>query len=158
MPLNYTVHWRDPNPPDIVETEVLVGFLGRERYPGTGPGGGGGRLVADVALTQERGTRRIPARRFISGAANLYGQGQVSGSPDEVGEEAVRIMQDLIEVWTTPPNAPITIEKKGFDNPLIHTRRMKNSVSYIVVNPPGPTPSGRPRSAQERPLSIHSRY
>ena len=136
MPLSYTVHWRDPNPPDIVETEVLVGFLGRERYPD-------GPLVAQVALTQERGTDTIPARPFMSASADLYAQGQVSGTPDEVGEEAVRIMQDVIEVWTSPPNAPLTIQRKGFDNPLIHTRRMKNAVSYVVVNPPYPPPIAR---------------
>ena len=77
---------------------MLVGFLGREvAGPDTG----------DV------GTDTIPARSFMSASADLYAQGQVSGTPDEVGEEAVRIMQDVIEVWTSPPNAPIHDSAQG---------------------------------------------
>lgn len=39
-------------------------------------------------------------------------------------------LQTSIRDWTTPPNSPDTIAKKGFNKPLIDTSHMLNSVDY----------------------------
>lgn len=43
-------------------------------------------------------------------------------------------IQEAILTWDTPPNAPMTIEKKGFDDPLIDTKTMLNNVIYWIDN------------------------
>lgn len=41
-------------------------------------------------------------------------------------------LQDSIRDFTEPPNAPSTIRRKGFNNPLIDTGHMMNSVDFEV--------------------------
>ena len=49
---------------------------------------------------------------------------------------ALKIMkmdiQESILSWDTPPNAPMTIERKGFNDPLIDTKVMLKNVTYWV--------------------------
>ena len=49
-----------------------------------------------------------------------------------MGPEIVGQVQDSIDKLMDPPNAPSTVRKKGFDNPLIESGKMKNTVSYEV--------------------------
>jgi hypothetical protein len=46
-------------------------------------------------------------------------------------------LQEAILTWDTPPNAPMTIQKKGFDDPLIDTKTMLNNVTYWIDNKGG---------------------
>lgn len=46
-------------------------------------------------------------------------------------------IQESIINWDSPPNAPMTIEKKGFDDPLIDTKTMLNNVTYWIDNKEG---------------------
>lgn len=48
------------------------------------------------------------------------------------GRLLVKEMQEVIEAWTTPPNSPVTVEIKGFNDPLILTGHMKDSVDFRV--------------------------
>jgi len=50
-----------------------------------------------------------------------------------VGELIKGQLQDSIIKMDFPPNAPSTIRRKGFNNPLIDTGHMLNSVDYEVV-------------------------
>jgi hypothetical protein len=50
-----------------------------------------------------------------------------------LGSIMVGQLKASIIAMKTPPNAPSTIRKKGFDNPLIDTSHMLNSVDYEVT-------------------------
>lgn len=51
------------------------------------------------------------------------------------GEAAVVDIQAVIGAWDTPPNAPSTIAKKGFDGPLRGSAAapMQHAVAYDIV-------------------------
>lgn len=49
-----------------------------------------------------------------------------------VGEVILGQLEDSILSFDDPPNAPSTIAKKGFDNPLIDKGIMQNTASYEV--------------------------
>lgn len=51
---------------------------------------------------------------------------------EQVGVMAVGFVQQAIVDKTTPPNAPSTIKKKGFNNPLEKSGLLKQSVSFVL--------------------------
>ena len=110
-------------------------------------------FVAQVAQWQEEGTDKIPMRPFIRAGfmiKNIEKQewitpqvkamvsavalGQLSWNQlyQRLGPVFVEIMKKEIELWQIPMNAPKTVELKGFNNPLIDTGRMLDSVEYRV--------------------------
>ena len=110
-------------------------------------------FVAQVAKWQEEGTDKIPMRPFIRAGfmiKNIEKQewitpqvkamvsavalGQLSWNQlyQRLGPVFVEIMKKEIELWQIPMNAPKTVELKGFNNPLIDTGRMLDSVEYRV--------------------------
>ena len=104
-----------------------VGFRGDARYPD-------GERVVDVAGQNEFGDsfQRIPPRPFLSYSAREISS-FVDFSRDDARDACVGIVQQAIEDWDAPPNAQLTILLKGFDNPLIHTRMMKDSVEAFDI-------------------------
>jgi hypothetical protein len=44
----------------------------------------------------------------------------------------VKGLQNEIIAWDTPPNSPQTVEAKGFNDPLINTGKMLESVDFKV--------------------------
>ena len=50
-----------------------------------------------------------------------------------MGEYVKGQLQKSIRDLKTPVNAPSTVQKKGFDDPLIDTGHMINSVDYEVM-------------------------
>lgn len=121
----------------------------------------GGRGYADgelnvptVAYIQEYGVSSskrkkkwfIPPRPFMSFStaifeskfSNILAKELVSNKYDSqkaigvAGESLKQVIQKSIIEWSTPPNAPYTVEKKGFNDPLIHTGTMYDSVEYSV--------------------------
>ncbi|KVH51180.1 hypothetical protein [Burkholderia diffusa] len=62
--------------------------------------------------------------------ANDY---DVPRSLDQLGESIVGALVQSIRDFKTPANAPSTIAKKGFDDPLIDSGTMVNSVTHRVV-------------------------
>ena len=120
---------------------LSVGFLEGTSYPD-------GKPVAMIAAIQEFGApaRNIPPRPFFrqtiaSNSDNwpdLVEGLLVSTNYDptktllKTGEEIKGELQDSIIGFSDPPNAPSTIAKKGFDDPLISSGFMLQSINYKV--------------------------
>lgn len=50
----------------------------------------------------------------------------------EIGKKVVPDMVNIIDEWSSPPNAPSTIAQKGENNPLIETSKMRDSFKTKV--------------------------
>lgn len=126
---------------DRMEGSLKVGFLAGATYPDEV-----GTPVAQVAFWNEYGTSRSPARPFfrtmianesdgwaelVANAAKYYNY-DGDKALAAVGERIRDQLQESIRRWDTPPNAPYTVDVKGFNKPLIHTGHMLNSVDYTV--------------------------
>lgn len=59
---------------------------------------------------------------------------QAKKALQRLGLRAVGDVQAQIVEIRDPPNAPSTIARKGSSNPLIDTGRMRQSVSFVVVD------------------------
>ena len=121
-----------------MNASVRVGVLENATYPDGTP-------VAMVAFWNEYGTRTSPVRAFfrttvsenkknwVLSVQNLM---KMHNDPKQVmGLIGVNIQEQLvhsINTWSDPPNAPYTIEKKGFDAPLRDTTRMSKSISIEI--------------------------
>ena len=121
-----------------MNASVRVGVLESATYPDGTP-------VAMVAFWNEYGTKRSPVRAFfrttvseqkknwVLSVQNLM---KMHNDPKQVmGLIGVNIQEQLvhsINTWSDPPNAPYTIEKKGFDAPLRDTTRMSKSISIEI--------------------------
>jgi len=126
--------------------QVKVGFLADATYPaeeGKEP-----INVAQVAFWQEFGTDKIPPRPFFRSV--IENQGKKWGKAlalnakatnydtektlARMGEGIKGQVQHSINEWSSPPNAPYTVAKKGFNKPLIDTTHMLRSVDYQVLD------------------------
>lgn len=124
------------------EGKVLrVGFLENATYQD-------GQQVAMVAAANEFGNpaNNQPPRPFFR---NMIADNK-DNWPDDIGriaqatgfdgEQTLGLMgehikgqlQQSIRELMEPPLSPVTIEKKGFDKPLIDTGHMLNSVDYDI--------------------------
>lgn len=54
-----------------------------------------------------------------------------------LGAKIVGDIQEKIRDIRTPKNSPLTIENKGFDNPLIHTGSLRRHVTWKLVRDDG---------------------
>lgn len=127
----------------LKKTKIKVGFIEEkiEDYKD-------GPSVAQVAYWNEFGTEHIPARPFF---ARGFVQAQKNipknferlirtvakgGNEDmeleKMGIAAQKTLQKSLMDMKSPPNSPKTIAKKGSANPLVHTRLMHNSISYVI--------------------------
>jgi len=124
------------------EGKVLrVGFLENATYPD-------GQQVAMVAAANEFGNpaNNQPPRPFfrnmIADNKDTWPDdiGRIAQATDFDGEQTLGLMgehikgqlQQSIRELMEPPLSPVTIEKKGFDKPLIGTSNMLNSVDYDI--------------------------
>ena len=119
-----------------------------------------GIYVAQVAYWQEYGTYNIPVRAFfrtaIQNNKTKYGyllasflkqfKYDIDLSFEKLGDTVKKDVQDSINYWSSPENAPITvnggwmrnkksgklfyIEGKGFNNPLTWTGKLEESVRW----------------------------
>lgn len=121
--------------------ELAVGFLAGSTYPD-------GASVPYVAAIQEFGSPaenihpRPYFRNMIAENAPAWGDdvAKVLKATNYDGNQTLSLMgerikgqlQDSIRNTNDPRNAESTIAKKGFDNPLIDTGHMLNSVDYEV--------------------------
>lgn len=127
-----------------------VGFFPESRY---GPENDN-LPVAQVAQWSEEGTRGgqnngsgIPARPFmrytiqslrkdkevskiLTREFNLFLEGRSTRTQmaRSLGEHAKREMKANMVKWSAPENSPFTVQQKGFNNPLIETGQMYDSV------------------------------
>lgn len=116
---------------------LRVGFLEGATYPD-------GTTVAEVAAKNEFGAVGVPMRPFFrtmvkskkaswsTNVANVLAVNNydIDKTWQLVGEKITGQLRDSIRDWTTPPNSPQTIERKGFNKPLIDTGQMLNSAAY----------------------------
>jgi len=51
---------------------------------------------------------------------------------DEIGKLVGELMKKRILGRIPPPNAPLTIARKGFDHPLIETTQMINDIKHRI--------------------------
>lgn len=97
----------------------------------------------------EFGTDTAPARPFIrtthdtqklkwvrqmqSDLGRVMDQ-QMTGQQmlESVGAMAADDIRQAVTDWDTPPNAPSTIQRKGFDDPLVETGEMRDAIAYKV--------------------------
>lgn len=101
------------------------------------------------AAFNEYGTATIPARPFVRSTfeanADAY-LGMVDGMVGEVlrgksgvkslrrlGARMQRDVQQAIDAWSSPPNAPATIRRKGHNNPLVDTGSMRRAVRWRIT-------------------------
>jgi hypothetical protein len=122
-------------------SEVQIGFLGNATYPD-------GTSVALVAFINEYGRSKIgqPPRPFFrnmiaakspewpKAIAGLLKATDYDGAStlNQTGAAIKGQLQQSITDLTSPPLKQSTIDRKGFDKPLIDTGHMQNSVDYIV--------------------------
>lgn len=116
---------------------LRVGFLENSQYDD-------GTKVAEVAAKNEYGAIGVPMRPFFrtmvkqkkaswsTNVANVLAVNNydIDKTFNLVGEKIVGQLRDSIQGWTTPPNSPDTIARKGFNKPLIDTAHMLNSSAY----------------------------
>jgi hypothetical protein len=111
--------------------------------------------LADIATFNEYGTKTIPARSFMRSAFDenvagyqsffvkvipTIGRGNTGKKAlSLLGLKMVSDIQRKIVAIRTPANSEATIARKGFDNPLIHTGRLRQSITFEI------------RGAQEAP-------
>lgn len=50
----------------------------------------------------------------------------------KTGDKLAESIKKSITGWSVPANAPSTIAKKGFNNPLIETGKMRDSIDYRI--------------------------
>lgn len=127
--------------------ELKVGFFENSVY---GPENDN-LQVAQVAQWNEEGSATNPTRPFIrvgfmspikAGSYEKYfklaitrileGKSSFATEYKILGPVAVKDMKQSIADWDTPPNSPITIADKGFNNPLIDSGLMYESVDFKV--------------------------
>jgi hypothetical protein len=108
-----------------------------------------GAELIDVVIWNNYGTEHIPARPFLQISnreiaqvaqkiLKIYAKAINAGKVDievplkMIGGAAIPIIQRVINDLMQPPNAPRTIKKKGFDNPLIETGFMRDNATYVI--------------------------
>ena len=86
-----------------------------------------------------QGTKRIILDSAVRLAGTLGIEGLTIGalSPkqalEKVGTEYEAFTKFTIDDFSDPTNAESTVEIKGFNDPLIHTGKMKSSVKFKIV-------------------------
>lgn len=73
-------------------------------------------------------------KRIVSAVAN--GQDTFKAMYRE-GDSFRQTLRQVMLDWDTPPNAALTVELKGFDDPLIETSELVSNVSAKVVRKTG---------------------
>lgn len=107
-----------------------------------------GADVADVAMYNEFGTSKIPARPFMEQSFKRHEQeyveecenifnAMIKGQKTDAlirkfGKKVKQDIVDEIELGQFVPNAPKTVAKKGFNKPLFETGLLEMSVSYYT--------------------------
>lgn len=124
--------------PDKVEVEV--GIFNNVSYPKNSI------PVVKVAKWNKEGTSKIPKRDFFEPclkdfkkytkeSAKKFQKKLIKGIIDEniideLGITAANRLRQSVIDFKDPPNAPSTIKRKGFNNPLIETGLMRDSITW----------------------------
>lgn len=145
-----TIQWEKMKKRLLRETkELRIGWFPDAQYGDDNDN----LFVAQVAQFNEEGTVTNPTRPFIregfmrpikKGLYNSYftesmqriaeGTSTFTKEYTKLGPMFVADMQEVIEEWSIPSNSLTTIQAKGFDNPLIDSGTMHDTVSFEVAN------------------------
>lgn len=131
--------------------QVRVGVQGGKRYKKKSRDGKEeeGTDLVDIAIWNELGTGRIPARPFLGQTVDQHGgeiqqisaemvqkicKGQLDAQSafKKIGVVTVGYVQDQITNGEFEPNAPMTVQRKGSDHPLIDTGQLRRGISYVI--------------------------
>lgn len=75
---------------------------------------------------------------FVSEAHNIaVGKKSWTQVNESMGWKMKELLQDVIEDWNDPPNSPLTTSLKGFNDPLIDTGTMLDTVQSKVIRKGG---------------------
>jgi hypothetical protein len=114
-----------------------------------------GMTVASVAMLNEEGHDvNTPARPFMSTQADeakpklrvmikkyyrALTKGTITAKErlEMVGEAMVEDLKEEIIAWSNPSNMQSTIDRKGFDDPLIESGLMYDNVDYKITTSKG---------------------
>ncbi len=108
-----------------------------------------GTSVAEVAFFNEFGTKNIPERSFLRATFDknkdamvgvfekamsdfVTKKRRVDYPLRKIGFMMSEKTKEYMEEMKTPPNADGTIKAKQFNNPLIDSRHLKNSINFKV--------------------------
>lgn len=126
------------------EAQIEVGILTPISYPD-------GQKVAQIASVQIHGSKRdhIPPRNFIAAThddlkkkqkkfikeyvINYFRNKNTENLVEELGITSANLLRSSIIEFKDPPNAPATIKRKGFDDPLIHTGLLRDTVDWRKI-------------------------
>lgn len=126
--------------------EGKLGFFEENRYGSNRDN----EQMAQIAKWNEEGTEKIPPRPFMRvGLLEAFKLGynkdsfQAMATAVANGESPLRILRvsaepfkdslrKVMQDWSDPGNAQLTIQLKGFDNPLIETSELMSNVNYKV--------------------------
>ena len=127
---------------ELKKLQLRVGFQAGEAAEDDGVD------IANIAMWNELGTARSPARPFmrmsveenagkISAMCKAQLQRLSSGATAQeilqtLGAFQKGLIQEKIVSGSFTANAPATIRKKKSDKPLIDTGRMRQSVSFVI--------------------------
>lgn len=134
---------------------VKVGVIGAEAEAESAEGISMGRLAGvhefGAAIQMQWGVLLIPERSFIrasvaendraySDLVERYATAVLEGRMSEdralgrLGARAAADMQRKISKGVDPANAPSTITAKGSSKPLVDTGRLRQSITFLVVD------------------------
>ncbi|WP_235812876.1 hypothetical protein [Roseibium alexandrii] len=112
---------------DIVQRAIWNHF-------GTSGGGWGGPIPERPFLHNAMADHRSEYRGHMrkSAAKILKGQTALQTVLSKLGVLAQGHIQGEITNLSSPPNSPVTVERKGSSNPLIDTGEMRQAVTWKV--------------------------
>lgn len=131
---------------EVRDAEIEVGIFAES---GKHPHSPEGLLISEIAAIQEYGApdANIPSRPFLRDTYDRKGaefqnkaarvlqrvidrQLTLNAGLQVIGAMQASAVKETINDWTTPGNAPMTIARKGKDDPLVDSRVMRNSVKF----------------------------
>lgn len=135
----------------LKKLQVRVGVQGGKFHTKRFPDGKEklGADLVDIAIWNELGTDKIPARPFLGQMVDQHGgeiqqisaemvqkicKGQLDAQSafKKIGVVTVGYVQDQITNGEFEPNAPMTVQRKGSDHPLIDTGQLRRGISYVI--------------------------
>lgn len=133
---------RKIKPPKAGNSRVKVGVLDAETDKaiwnhfgtagGASGGGWGGPIPARPWMAQSMRENRSQYRAEMRKGAKSILRGSVSADiiVSRLGILAQGDMQEMLTAMSTPPNAPVTVARKGSSNPLIDTGALRQAHSW----------------------------
>lgn len=86
-----------------------------------------------IAPTIDRNYRTYVNALLDASSRLLRTERQTQRDLEAVGALIAADIQAAIDAMSTPPNAPATVAKKGFNDPLIETGAMRAAVTFRVT-------------------------